>query len=195
MTGDVYVVSGPSGAGKGSLLERVIPQLDNIWLSVSATTRLPRVGETDGVHYFFKGNEEFDRLIATDGLLEWAFVHSERYGTMRCEVEDRLARGIDVILEIDPQGAFQVLRRVENAILVFIEAPSMEELIKRLRIRGTEDEAAINKRMRDSAEILKHRDQYHHIIVNDDFEKAAEELLELFKKQRKTHVFDATTHQ
>ena len=182
MTGDVYVVSGPSGAGKGSLLGWVIPRLDNAWFSVSATTRLPRDGEQDGVHYFFVSNKEFDRLIVTDGLLEWAKVHGNRYGTIRSEVEDRLARGMDVILELDPQGAFQVLDKIPKAQLIFIEKPSIEELGRRLRKRGTEAEAAIKKRMRDSREILKHRDHYHHIVVNDEFEKAAEKLLELLRK-------------
>jgi len=182
MTGDVYVVSGPSGAGKGSLLERVIPELDSIWLSVSATTRLPRVGEQDGVHYFFISSEKFDRLIATDGMLEWACVHGERYGTIRSEVEGRLEKGIDVLLEIDPQGAFQVLERIPGAVLIFIDAPSVSELRRRLRKRGTESEAAIRKRIKDSEGIRKSRDRYHHVIVNDDFEKAAEELLELLRK-------------
>jgi len=181
-TGDVYVVSGPSGAGKGSLLERVIPTLDDIWLSVSATTRLPRAGEQDGMHYFFISNEKFDELIAMDGMLEWASVHGARYGTMRSEVEDRLKNGIDVILEIDPQGAFQVLEKIPGARLIFIDAPSIEELRRRLIKRGTEDEAAIQKRIADSAEIRKHRDRYHHVIVNDEFEKAVEDLEELLRK-------------
>jgi len=121
MTGDVYVVSGPSGVGKGSLLEKVIPELDNIWLSISATTRLPRVGEQDGVNYLFISSEKFDELIAMDGMLEWACVHGERYGTIRSEVEDRLEKGIDVLLEIDPQGAFQVLEKIPYATLIFID--------------------------------------------------------------------------
>ena len=182
MTGDVYVVSGPSGAGKGSLLERVIPELDNIWLSVSATTRLPRVGEQDGVHYFFISSDKFDELIAMDGVLEWACVHGERYGTIRSEVEDRLEKGINVLLEIEPQGAFQVLEKIPDTVLIFIDAPSVDELRQRLRKRGTETEAAIRKRIRDSAEITKYRERYHQVIVNDSFDKAAEELLELLRK-------------
>ena len=184
MTGDMYVVSGPSGAGKGSLLDWVIPKLDDSWVSVSATTRLPRKGEHDGVHYFFIGNEEFDQLIAMDGLLEWAQVHGERYGTIRKEVDDRLARGIDVILEIDPQGAFQILEKNPRAVLIFIEPPSMEELERRLRARGTESDAAIVRRIADSRELLAYRDRYHHVIVNDDFGTAALELLELIRNTR-----------
>ena len=184
MTGDIYVVSGPSGAGKGSLLNWVIPRLHDSWLSVSATTRLPRIGEQDGVHYFFISNEDFDRLIAEDGLLEWAQNHGERYGTIRTEVEDRLARGIDVILEIDPQGAFQVLEKIPNAVLVFIMPPSMEELERRLRARGTESDAAIRRRLADSRELLAYRDRYHRIIVNDDFGTAARELLELISDRK-----------
>ena len=183
MTGDIYVVSGPSGAGKGTLLTKVMPQLDNVWLSVSATTRAPRIGEQDGVQYFFISKEEFDRLISLDGLLEWALVHGECYGTVRSEVEDRLNRGMDVILEIDPQGAFQVLAKVPDAKLIFIEPPSIRELEQRLKKRGTEDGKAIQKRMADSKELLKSRERYQYIIVNDDLDKASKELLSLFGKK------------
>ena len=182
MAGDLYVVSGPSGAGKGTLLAQVIPKLDNVWLSVSATTRAPRTGEKDGDHYFFIENEEFDRLISVGGMLEWAFVHGERYGTISSEVEGRLAAGIDVILEIDPQGAFQVLEKIPEAILIFIEPPTLEALEHRLRGRGTEDDAEIRRRMDDAVEEMKYRDRYQHILVNDNLKKAAKELLELLKE-------------
>lgn len=198
MTGDLYVVSGPSGAGKGTLLSLVMSMLDNIWLSVSATTRKPRTGELEGLHYFFISNEEFDNLISMDGLLEWASVHGERYGTLRSEVETRLAEGIDVILEIDPQGALQVLSKEEQAVLIFIEPPSLEELERRLKGRGTENADAIQKRMADSLELWEYREQYHYVIVNDDLTTAAHELYDLFtdlRKKRKPYVFDATSDQ
>ena len=182
MTGDLFVVSGPSGAGKGTLLAQVMPKLDNIWLSVSATTRAPRKNEVDGTHYFFISDEEFDGLVSTDGLLEWASVHGERYGTIRSEVEDRLAKGTDVILEIDPQGALQVVSKIPQAVMIFIEPPSIEVLEQRLKKRGTEDGAEIRKRMADSLDELEYRWRYQHVIVNDDLESAAEELLELLKK-------------
>jgi guanylate kinase len=176
MTGNLYVVSGPSGAGKGTLLALAMRRLDNVWLSVSATTRLPRENEVEGVHYFFLSDEEFDDLIAVDGLLEWAAVHGKRYGTIRREVEQRLDRGIDVILEIDPQGALQVQERLPQAILIFIMPPSIEILEQRLRGRGTESEASIRHRLSNATEELAYRDRYHEIIVNDDLATAAEEL-------------------
>ncbi|MDR1184541.1 MAG: guanylate kinase [Coriobacteriales bacterium] len=176
MTGNLYVVSGPSGAGKGTLLALAMRRLDNVWLSVSATTRSPRENEVEGVHYFFLSDEEFDDLIAVDGLLEWAAVHGERYGTIRREVEQRLDQGINVILEIDPQGAFQVQARLPQATLIFIMPPSITILEQRLRGRGTEDEVSIRHRMSNATEELSYRDRYHVIIVNDDLATAAEEL-------------------
>jgi guanylate kinase len=176
MTGNLYVVSGPSGAGKGTLLALVLRRLNTAWLSVSATTRSPREGEMEGVQYFFLSNEEFDDLIAVDGLLEWATVHGERYGTIREEVERRLANGVDVVLEIDPQGAFQVQEKLPQAILVYIAPPSLETLEQRLRGRGTEDEASLRRRLSNAVEELKCCDRYRKVIINDDLETAAEEL-------------------
>jgi guanylate kinase len=182
VTGNLYVVSGPSGAGKGTLLALAIRRLDNVWLSVSATTRLPRENEAEGAHYFFLSDEEFDDLIAVDGLLEWATVHGERYGTIREEVERRLDQGMDVILEIDPQGALQVKARLPQAILIFIMPPSMEILEQRLRGRGTESEASIRRRMSNATEELTYRDRYQVIVVNDDLASAAEELYQQISK-------------
>ncbi|MDR0346990.1 MAG: guanylate kinase [Coriobacteriales bacterium] len=176
MTGNLYVVSGPSGAGKGTLLSLVLPRLDATWLSISATTRAPRENETDGVQYFFLSNEEFDELIAVDGLLEWATVHGERYGTIRKEVDWRLAEGMNVILEIDPQGALQVQKKLPQAILIYIAPPSLEILEQRLRARGTETETSLRRRMADALEEMEYRDKYHALIVNEHRETAAEEL-------------------
>jgi guanylate kinase len=182
MTGDLFVVSGPSGAGKGTLLARVLPKLDNVWLSVSATTRVPRKGEQEGVHYFFVSDAQFDNLIAVDGLLAWATVHGERYGTIRSQVEDRLAKGMDVILEIDAQGAFQVLSVIPEAILIFIVPPTLEVLRQRLEARGSEDEASLQRRLQNGIEEMKYKDRYQYVIVNDDLEVAADELLGLLEK-------------
>jgi guanylate kinase len=176
MAGNLYVVSGPSGAGKGTLLALVLRKLDAVWLSISATTRSPREGETAGVQYFFLSDEEFDNIIAVDGLLEWATVHGERYGTIRKEVEQRLARGIDVVLEIDPQGAFQVQEKLPQAILIYIAPPSLEVLEQRLRGRGTESEASLRRRLSNATQELECRDRYHKIIINDSLEVAAENL-------------------
>jgi guanylate kinase len=176
VAGNLYVVSGPSGAGKGTLLALVLRRIGAVWLSISATTRPPRRGERDGEQYFFLSNEEFDDLIAVDGLLEWATVHGERYGTIRAEVERRLDEGLDVILEIDPQGAFQVQSKLPQAVLVFIAPPSMEILEQRLRERGTESEAFLQCRLSNAVGEMACRDRYQVVIVNDDLETAAEEL-------------------
>jgi guanylate kinase len=176
MTGNLYVVSGPSGAGKGTLLSLVLPRLNSAWLSISATTRAPRDGETDGVQYFFLSNEEFDDLITVDGLLEWATVHGERYGTIRREVTRRLEQGTDVILEIDPQGAFQVQSELPQAALIYIMPPSVEVLERRLRGRGTESEASLRRRMKNALAEMEYRERYQLVIVNDDLMTAAEEL-------------------
>jgi guanylate kinase len=188
MTGNLYVVSGPSGAGKGTLLALVTRRLDALWLSVSATTRAPRKGETDGVQYFFISNEAFDDLIAVDGLLEWATVHGERYGTIRKEVEQRLEQGIDVVLEIDPQGAFQVQSKLPQAILIYIAPPSFEVLEQRLRGRGTETEASIRRRLSAAHGEMECRDRYHTVIVNDELEAAAEELYQQISGQSRENL-------
>ncbi|MDR1713853.1 MAG: guanylate kinase [Coriobacteriales bacterium] len=175
-TGNLFVVSGPSGAGKGTLLNRVLKDVRGAWLSISATTRNPRAGEVDGVHYFFRTNSEFTELIAADGLLEWAVVHGNYYGTLREEVLRRLAVGIDVILEIDPQGAFQVRQNYPQAILIFIAPPSMEVLEQRLRLRGTETEEQIQTRLKTARLELAQADRYNVTIVNDELDSAAAEL-------------------
>jgi guanylate kinase len=182
MPGNLYVVSGPSGAGKGTLLTQVMQRLKGAWLSISATTRAPRKGETDGVQYFFLSNEEFDRIISVDGLLEWATVHGERYGTLREKVDEQLEKGLDVILEIDPQGAFQVKERHPQAILIFITPPSLEVLEQRLRGRKTDSEESIQRRLADAREEMDYRDRYQNVIVNDELDGAAEELYQLISK-------------
>ena len=126
--GNLFVLSGPSGAGKGTLVKRVLERVPDAWLSVSDTTRSPREGEIDGVHYFFVDDAEFDQLVETGGFLEWARVHENRYGTPRARVEEHMAKGGQVLLEIDVQGGFQIREQIPEAHLVFIETPSIEVL-------------------------------------------------------------------
>ena len=126
--GNLFVLSGPSGAGKGTLVKRVLERVPDAWLSVSDTTRSPREGEIDGVHYFFVDDAEFDQLVETGGFLEWARVHENRYGTPRARVEEHMAKGGQVLLEIDVQGGFQIREQIPEAHLVFIEPPSLEVL-------------------------------------------------------------------
>ncbi|MCL2136776.1 MAG: guanylate kinase [Coriobacteriia bacterium] len=176
MSGKLFVVSGPSGAGKGTLLAQVIPGLGNIHVAVSVTTRQPRLGEIDGVDYFFFDDCQFDEQIASGGLLEWAAIHQARYGTLRSEVLDAHAQGLDVVLEIDPQGARQVKAAFPEAVLIFIEPPSIEELRRRLYERGTESEAAIEERIKTAVKELETKPEYDKVILNDDLEAAAQEL-------------------
>lgn len=153
-------------------------ELDHIWLSVSATTRAPRANEIEGVHYFFKTEEAFDQLIAEDGLLEWAEYAGNKYGTPRQSVEEHLAAGYHVLLEIECQGAFQVKERMPEAHLVFIEPPSLEELEHRLVNRGTDSPEAIARRLETAKQELELADEYDFRLVNDNLDLAAAELIQ-----------------
>jgi len=182
--GNLFVISGPSGAGKGTLVVRVLESLKDVWLSVSATTRDPRPDEVDGCHYFFVSNQRFDQLIEQNGLLEWASVHGCRYGTLRAEVMHRLEAGIDVILEIDPQGAFQVKEKFPAAILIFVMPPSMAELERRLRARATESAAQIATRLQAAKVEIFAKERYNSVVVNDDLDKATRDLVDIIMAAR-----------
>ncbi len=174
--GSLYVISGPSGAGKGTLVNRALEICPNIALSISATTRKPREGEVDGVHYHFLSVDEFEDTIEKDGFIEWAQVHSNYYGTPLAPIEEHLAAGDTVLLEIDVQGAFQVLEKLPQAKLVFIAPPSIEELERRLRGRGTETEEVIAQRLANATGEMDASKEYDYVIVNDDVERATKEL-------------------
>ena len=152
-----------------------------MWLSVSATTRPPRPGETEGQHYFFISHERFRELQDHDGLLEWADVHGNYYGTPRAAVEERLAQGVDVILEIDPQGAAQVKRAMPSSVLIFITAPSMEELRRRLEGRGSETKEQVERRLRTAEEELLIAGTYDFVVQNDDVRRATDELVRIIE--------------
>lgn len=172
----LFVVSGPSGVGKGTLVAKVSGDRPSLGLTVSATTRLPRPGEADGVSYYFMDDAEFSRRVSQGEFLEWANVHGHRYGTLLSEVRRNLSEGRSLILEIDVQGGLNVRRIHPDAVLVFIEPPSMDELEHRLRGRGTEDEASIECRLENARREMEMGESYDVRIVNDDLERAAQEL-------------------
>jgi guanylate kinase len=170
------VIAGPSGVGKGSLVKELLSRdPDGLALSVSATTRGPRPGEEDGRDYYFLSDEEFDALIASGDLLEWADIVGHRSGTPRGYVDEQLA-GRDVVLEIDVQGAAQVRERVPEALLVFLAPPSVEELERRLRGRGTETEDRVRRRLQTAESELGRTEWFDHVVVNDDLMRAADEV-------------------
>jgi guanylate kinase len=183
--GILVVVSGPSGVGKDTVLQRVFELDPSLTYSVSYTTRPPRPGEVDGVDYHFVDDAEFDRLVAAGEFLEWANVHTHRYGTSRTLVEQSLAAGKDVVLNVDVQGGASVRRQIPDALLIFIAPPSVEELARRRAERGTEDPAELERRAEDAKIELGMADRYDAQVVNKDLETAAREVLRLINERRR----------
>ncbi len=182
--GVLLVVSGPSGAGKGTICQMLRDQLPELGYSVSVTTRQPRTGEIDGVNYFFKTVEEVKEMIAQDQLLEYAEVYGNYYGTPRDYVMDLLNSGKDVLLEIDIQGALQIKKRFPDGVFVFIVPPSLDELSARIYKRGTDSEEVIQRRMASAASELTYAAEYDYIVVNDIAEKAAGKILTIMDAER-----------
>lgn len=174
--GLLLVLSGPSGCGKGTVLKEFLAQNPDAFVSVSATTRAPRPGEEHGVSYFFLQKEEFEALIADDGMLEHAMYCDNYYGTPKKAVFDRLAQGQDVILEIEVQGAMQVMEHCKDAVSLFILPPSMQELRDRLVGRGTEDMQTVEKRLAQAEQEMGFADQYRYQVVNNTVEQAVEDI-------------------
>ncbi len=176
--GGRYVISGPSGVGKGTLVSKLMELRDDVALSVSATTRSPRPGEVDGKNYFFLTKEKFKDLIDADGFIEWAEYAGNFYGTPLDFVEEQLSAGTNVILEIEVQGAFQVKEKLPDATLIFIEPPSMDELERRIIGRGTESEDVIESRMRTARVEMERKMEYDIAVMNDDVDSAVARLSE-----------------
>jgi guanylate kinase len=176
------VIAGPTAVGKGTIVKHILENHPEILLSVSATTRSPRPDEIDGKHYFFVSDDEFDRMIAEGELLEWAVVHrNHRYGTPRKPVEDALSKNKQIILEIDVQGAQQIKAAMPEANLIFIAPPSFEELLNRLKTRGTESQEQIAIRLETAKTEMDQAATFDHVVVNKEVAQAAREVLELMQ--------------
>jgi guanylate kinase len=179
----VFVITGPSGVGKGTLISRLLERVPGLELSISATTREPRAGEVDGRDYHFLSPEEFDRRIETEDFLEFATYSGNRYGTLRSEVSRRLAEGHSVVLEIEVQGARQVRAAMRESVQVFIAPPDPASLRHRLESRGTDSLAAIDSRLEVAEQELAAQGEFAYSVVNDDLEHAADQLEQIVRAE------------
>lgn len=182
--GNLFVVAAPSGAGKSSLVKALMELDGRVLPSVSHTTRAPRGQEKHGREYFFVSQQEFDAMVLGDAFVEWAHVHGHRYGTSKKAIEDRVAQGADVILEIDFQGAIQIKKVFANAVLIFILPPSWPELRARLMRRNEDSEATIELRMKNAAQEVAQVDKFDFVIINELFERALFDLKAIAHAQR-----------
>ncbi len=187
--GMLLVISGPSGTGKGTLIKRLMEEDGSLVFSVSATTRAPRPGEIDGVHYHFVTNEKYDELVAENAFVEYANVHGNRYGTLRSEVYQRLERGENVVLDIDVQGALNVIASEKEKVSIFILPPSMRVLRERLTGRGTETPEAVERRLHNAVWELSQRDKYDYLVVNDDLETCVRDLQAIIHAQKHASAY------
>ena len=174
--GKLFVLSGPSGVGKGTLREHALNNAPNLKYSISCTTRKPREGETDGIEYRFIERTKFQEYISQGLFLEYAHVHEDYYGTLKRDVMSELESGHDVLLEIDVQGALQVKEKLPEAVLIFVAPPSVEVLTQRLKGRGTENAESLNVRLSNALKEIALKDKYDYVIVNDDLNSACNEL-------------------
>jgi len=179
MSGRLFIVSGPSGAGKSSLCQQLLARCANLELSVSCATREPRPGEVDGREYHFLSLQAFEQQQQQGAFLEWAQVHGNMYGTRQSDVENIMAAGRDVLLEIDWQGADQVAKKIPAAVRIFILPPSIDILQQRLISRGQDASDIVQRRLAAAADEISHAHEAHHRVVNDDFDEALEQLLDI----------------
>lgn len=182
--GNIFVVAAPSGAGKSSLVKALMELDSAVQPSVSHTTRPPRGQEKHGREYFFASHPEFDAMVEAEAFVEWAHVHGQRYGTSKKAIEERIAQGADVILEIDFQGALQIRKTFANAVMIFILPPSWEELRSRLERRGEDSAAIIELRLQNAAEEMARAGEFDFVIINEVFERALFDLKAIVHAQR-----------
>ena len=182
--GVLIVISGPSATGKGTVCKKLMGENNNLRFSVSVTTRLPRKGEFEGVNYFFRTEEEFQKMIENDELLEWAEVYGNFYGTPREIVQAALDKGQDIVLEIDTQGALQVKSRFPQGVFIFLMPPSLEELAARIQKRGSETPEAMEKRLQSAKMEIGSAFQYNYMVVNDDVDLAVFQIQQILAAEK-----------
>lgn len=192
--GLLIVISGPSGAGKGTICQELLRQMPNLRYSVSSTTRCPRPDEMEGIHYYFRPRQEFEAMLARDELLEWAEFCGNFYGTPRFAVEQAIQEGRDVILEIEIQGALQIKKRFPQGVFTFIVPPSLDVLSERIHKRGTETEEVIQKRLATAIQELGYVSEYDYVVTNDEVPLAVDKLKSILvaekcRVKRKPFVF------
>ena len=182
--GKTFIISGPSGVGKSTVLKELFEDRDDLYFSVSATTRTPRPGEVDGVHYHFTDVDHFRKMISEDAFLEYAEYVGNFYGTPKRFVDEAMEQGKDVILDIEVQGALQVKKIYPEGVLIFMVPPNLEELGNRLTKRGTEDKETINKRLRRALEEMELVEEYDYLVINDTIEQATEDMLTIVAAEK-----------
>ncbi len=192
MTGNLIVIVGPSGVGKGSVLKKVFQELNNLVFSVSATTRPKRVGEIEGTNYFFKTKEEFKQMIEKGELIEWAEFVGNFYGTPKKYIEEKVKADKDIILEIEVEGAKQIKQILPNALFIFLAPPSIEVLYKRLKERSTESEEKILARVEKSKQELQEINQFENLVINEEgkIEETAQSIIKIIQAHRLLNVKD-----
>lgn len=186
--GMLLVISGPSGAGKGTLVERLLKKDPSFSFSVSVTTREKRKNEIEDVHYHFISEEDYDKLLEQDAFLEHASVHGHRYGTLKSEVYERMEKGQNVLLDIDPQGARAVMEKEKECVSIFILPPSYHDLKVRLHTRNTEKEEEIARRLGNARGEIAQMGRYRYLIVNDDLELAFDQLMAIVRAEKQNSV-------
>ena len=185
--GSIFIVTGPSGVGKGVICQRLLLALANMHLSVSATSRAPREGDVEGVDYYFLSPDEFQKQAEAGAFLEWAQYNGNWYGTPKTAVEERLSRGRNILLEIEVQGALMVKERFPAACMIFVEPPSADALVERLRGRGKDTEEAIVSRVEIAKEELKLKDRFDYVVMNDDLDNCFAKVINIINSYRPVH--------